>query len=81
MNLQTLGIFLLSALLLNGCRSAPITEICIVGDDGCLCFDPRLAPEHQEYSLTFPQCKNFVARSPDSEARIREWASRNCKGE
>ena len=55
-----------------------MTEVCIVGDSGCICHDPRLDESARDYVLTFAECANFIARSPDSERIIREWALRNC---
>ncbi len=65
---------------LSGCRSVPITEVCLVGDAGCVCSDPRRPEGEQEYILSFEECRNFVARSPESEKLLRRWALENCRG-
>lgn len=65
---------------LPACRSVPITEVCLVGDVGCVCNDPRRPEGTQDYILTFEECQNFVARSPESEQILRRWALDNCRG-
>lgn len=64
---------------LPACRTPPLTEVCIVGDSGCVCSDPRRAEGEQEYVLSFEECRNFVARSPESEQILRRWALENCR--
>lgn len=61
------------------CRTPPLTEVCIVGDAGCVCSDPRRPDGEQDYVLTFEECRNFVARSPESEQILRRWALENCR--
>lgn len=72
----SLGFFL--AVSFAGCKSLPVTEVCIIGDSSCICVDPRKPEPEREYELTFEQCRNYVARSPQSEKIIRDWAARNC---
>lgn len=62
------------------CRPPPAVEVCIVGESGCVCSDPRLPDGAQDYTLTFEQCRNFIARSPESEQTIRRWVVENCRG-
>lgn len=61
------------------CRTLPVTETCLIGDAGCLCVDPRRPDGEQEYTLTFEECKNYVARSIESEIQIAEWMEAHCK--
>lgn len=63
----------------SSCRTMPMTETCLIGDAGCLCIDPRLPDGEQEYTLTFEDCKNYVARSAESEIKIIEWMGEHCR--
>ena len=63
----------------SGCRTAPIVEVCLLGEAGCVCSDPRLPAGAQDYVLTFEECRNYIARSPESEEILRRWALENCR--
>ena len=63
----------------GSCRTMPVTETCLIGDAGCLCIDPRRPDGEQEYTLTFDECRNYVARSAESEIKIIEWLEAHCK--
>lgn len=71
--------YLSGLLLLNGCKTLPEVENCLIGDAGCICLDRRLEEGSQSYILTFDECRNYVARSIDSEKEIHLWIKENCK--
>lgn len=58
----------------------PPRELCILGNSGCVCFDPRLPEEQQSYILPYEQCLNYVATNPVDYDTHQEWISRNCHG-
>ncbi len=58
----------------------PPRELCILGDSGCVCFDPRLPADRQTYILPYEQCRNYVATNPVDYDAHQEWVSRNCFG-
>lgn len=58
----------------------PPRELCILGDSGCLCFDPRLPVDQQSYLRSFSDCRNYVATNPMDYDSQQEWISRNCNG-
>jgi hypothetical protein len=53
--------------------------VCLLGEVGCVCSDPRLPAGAQDYILTFEECRNYIARSPESEEILRRWALENCR--
>lgn len=67
------------SIALASCRTLPEVETCLIGDAGCLCIDPRLPEGEREYTLTFDECRNYVARSAESEVKILEWMEAHCK--
>jgi hypothetical protein len=58
----------------------PPRELCILGDSGCICFDPRLPEGKQSYVLTYAECRNYVATNPADYDAGQEWISRQCFG-
>lgn len=58
----------------------PPREICILGDTGCVCFDPRLPEGQQSYVRPYPECRNYIATNPIDYDAGQEWVSRNCFG-
>jgi hypothetical protein len=58
----------------------PPRELCILGDAGCLCFDPRLPVDQQSYVRPYPQCLNYIATNPVDYDAGQEWITRNCYG-
>jgi len=60
---------------MSSCRkhNFPMVERCIIGDDACLCFDPRLPRRQQEYDIPLAECVNYIATNPGDYDRIRVW--------
>lgn len=58
----------------------PPREVCVIGDAGCLCFDPRLPVDQQSYRRTFAECVNYIATNPVDYDAGQEWVARNCFG-
>ena len=52
----------------------PEIERCIIGDAGCICYDPRLEDEDQNYVKSFEQCANYLATNPNDYGEMWEWA-------
>jgi hypothetical protein len=62
----------------------------MVGEAGCVCFDPRLpkcepgfipdSPVCQTYVLSFESCRNYIVYHPDEYDTLQEWISRTCYG-
>ena len=80
MSFLKLAFFLAASLSWFGCRTPPLVETCLIGDDGCICSDPRKPEGEQDYTLSWDECRNYVARSADSELLLRQWGERNCNG-
>jgi hypothetical protein len=70
---------IIASLSLSACKNVPEVETCIVGDGECICFDPRLPQGKQDYVLTLEECRNFIARSSESEMQILHWMERHCR--
>lgn len=58
----------------------PPREICVVGDAGCLCFDPRLPVDKQSYVRSFADCRNYIGTNPMDYDGQQAWISQNCYG-
>lgn len=58
----------------------PPRELCVVGDAGLVCFDPRLPVDKQSYVLPFPESVNYIATNPVDYDAGQEWVARNCLG-
>lgn len=58
----------------------PARVSCMVGESGCVCFDPRLPVEEQHYTLSFEACRNYIAFDPSEYDTLQEWISRTCYG-
>jgi hypothetical protein len=58
----------------------PQEELCVLGDGGCLCFDPRLPAEQQSYVLSFSECKNHIATNVTDYNAKQDWIRANCWG-
>jgi hypothetical protein len=77
--LGALCLLILSSILLSGCRgSMPPIELCIVGDSGCICNDPRLPVGRQEYVISFSECRNYIATNPKDYQDTQEWVIQRC---
>ncbi len=67
-------------LSLNGCATPPPPgEDCIVGDAGCVCFDPTKPKGKQDYILSFKDCVNYVAESAARRDQLEKWAMSVCR--
>ncbi len=79
-----ISLFALFAILLGSCNSVPKSfpkgPGCILGDAGCICFDPTLPEGKQRYEIAYGAegCLNNVATTPLQYAKIREWVGRHC---
>lgn len=58
----------------------PPKELCIIGDAGCLCFDPRMPPEQGSYTRPFPECVNYIATNPMDYDAQQAWIAAQCWG-
>jgi hypothetical protein len=58
----------------------PVRESCMVGEAGCVCFDPRRPEGEQHYTLSFEACRNYIAYHPSEYDTLQEWISRTCYG-
>lgn len=67
------------ATCLEGCKTLPKGEVCLIGDAGCVCYDETLPKDQQDYILPFDKCRNYVAISPEREMIMQEWMQRNCR--
>lgn len=84
-NVRSLSVSLLVtlAILLSGASKCstkpPQIERCLIGDSGCICFDPRLPSGQREYTLSFKECLNYIATNPDDYMTAQEWCANNKK--
>jgi hypothetical protein len=76
---KLLVVWLATGIFLSGCLNRPEAEICVLGDAGCICHDPRLPKEQQDYTRTFKECINYIATNPDDYQAGEEWVLRHCK--
>lgn len=64
----------------------PVREVCVLGESGCMCFDPRLDPEKQSYIRPYDKkfteggCLDFVATNIIDYDAGEEWIAKNCFG-
>ena len=68
----------------------PERASCMVGESGCVCFDPRLpecpgeitatVPLCRNYVLSFEQCRNYIVYHPSEYDTLQEWISDTCFG-
>lgn len=64
----------------------PAREICILGVSGCVCFDPRLSKDRQNYIRPYDRpwgdggCLDFIATNVVDHDAGEEWIARNCLG-
>ena len=58
----------------------PERAVCVIGDSGCICFDPRLPVDQQNYVKTFRECINYQAMEPQDYNNLQGWISLNCYG-
>lgn len=58
----------------------PEAEVCVLGDSGCICFDPRLPVDQQSYVRSFQECKNYVATNVTDYNAKQDWIRANCWG-
>ena len=72
---------ILIAINLAGCpaHGPPLIEECILGDAGCLCYDPRLPKEEQEYTLVYEDCKNYIATNPSDYDEMSQYVDNLSK--
>lgn len=68
-----------SLALLISCAGGPNIARCTIGSSGCICFDPRLPEDKQHFVLTFEQCRNYVAVSPDDAKEYADWCDKKRK--
>ena len=89
------GIILLASAI-SACKNPPPpSELCIIGDAGLLCNDPRLkdgqlpadCPEcdvvdgvAKTYLRPFAQSVNYIATNVSDYQRTQEWVIRRCGG-
>jgi hypothetical protein len=66
-------------LSLTGCKTAPKIEVCIIGDAGLLCFDPRKPDGEREYTRTYLQSYNYIATNPHDFQTLIEYCERRGK--
>lgn len=75
-NVKNLLNVLVISLILSSCEhyTPPISELCILGDDGGVCIDERLPKDEQEYFLAQPDMLNYVCTNPaDYDAQFNWW--------
>lgn len=64
----------------------PPAELCILGDSGCVCFDPRLPVGQQTYIRKYgaPEssggCLNYQATNITDYNAKQDWIRQNCWG-
>lgn len=63
-------------LVFSGCITAPEIEVCVIGSSGCVCHDPRLASDKQDYVRTFSECVNYFATNQADFATLEEYCKR-----
>lgn len=87
------GLLICAALALSGAKCAirpPMIELCINGDAGCICSDPRLEPGDfpegatplpggREYLRPYKQCLNYIGTSPSDYDLLEQWSVRKCR--
>ena len=72
-------VLLLSLISFVSCKHLPpkpVTELCVNGDAGCICNDPRLPEGEQNYMVPYDQegCLNNISMTPESYRLYQEWA-------
>jgi len=66
--------FLLSCLTsCNDPDQRPVGELCLIGNQGCVCNDPRKTPPN--YVISFDECLNFIATNPYDYQRLMDFIS------
>lgn len=71
------GWLCLFVVLLSCCTRPPDGPVGIMGDSGCVYHDESLPEERRDYVLSFEDCKNHIATSPDY-FRVLLQAYRGC---
>lgn len=64
------SVLLIILVMLSGCKTFPIVEICIHGENALICVDKRLPPEKQNYSRPW---NNDICTNPDDFNSMEIW--------
>ena len=51
----------------------PEVENCLLGDEGCICLDPRISED--PYVISFDECRNYHLTNPDDFATLKKWVN------
>ena len=62
-------------LILSACNhyEPPKTELCVFGDSGGICTDPRKPRGEREYTLQFPDMLNYICTGPEDWDYSKQW--------
>jgi len=66
---------------LLGCRSVPNHEICVLDPANDMAYCSMIEGSDVARDVPLSELENYIARSPEDEQKLIEWARRNCKGE
>ncbi len=69
-------------LLIIGCagrHKPPKIELCIIGDAGLICNDPRLESDVRDYTIPIEDAKNYLCTNPDDYNTLQKWMNSKIK--
>ena len=74
-NAQNLLGVLITLLILSSCKHyvPPKAEVCIYGDAGGICNDPRKPKGERDYILLHADMLNYIMTSPEDWDEQRQW--------
>jgi len=67
--------------LISACTTMPEKpriETCIIGEEGLLCYDPRVPHDRQRYQKGFHEAMNYECTNPtDRTSELEYWMRRS----